>query len=93
MNIAPRRGEYREVICLKTLSIIHIDWGNIEVFEGQTYRECLSGYGYLKENICGDNGILIEINGYLWPFDEIYFITKSELRNTKIDEILFQQIV
>jgi hypothetical protein len=72
MNIAPRRGEYREVICLKTLSIIHIDWGNIEVFEGQTYRECLSGYGYLKENICGDNGILIEINGYLWLKFELF---------------------
>jgi hypothetical protein len=51
MNIAPQKGEYREVICLKTRSITHVDWGNIEVFEGQSYRECLSGFGYLKENI------------------------------------------
>ena len=87
MNIAPLRGEYREVICLKTRSIIHIDWGNIEVFEGQTYRECLSGYGYLKENICKDDCVLIEINGCLWPFDKKYFVTKSELRDKRLKEL------
>ena len=38
MNIAPHRGEYREVICLKTKSIISVDYGNIEIFEGKTYR-------------------------------------------------------
>jgi len=86
MNVAPLRGEYREVICLKTRSIIHIDWGNIEVFEGQTYRECLSGL-YLKENICKDDCVLIEINGCLWPFDKKYFVTKSELRDIKLKNI------
>lgn len=87
MNIAPIRGEYQEVICLKTRSIIHIDWGNIEVFEGQTYRECLSGFGFLKENICKDDCVLIEVGGHLWPFDKKYFVTKSELRDIKLTNI------
>ena len=55
MNTAPLRGEYKEVICLKDISINHIDWGSIEVFEGKSYRECLNGFGYLKENICKDD--------------------------------------
>ena len=87
MNIAPIRGEYQEVICLKTRSIIHLDWGNIEVFEGQTYRECLSGYGFLKENICKDDCVLIEVGGMLWPFDKSNFSTRSELRDIKLTNI------
>ena len=87
MNIAPLRGEYQEVICLKTRSIIHLDWGNIEVFEGQTYRECLSGYGFLKENICKDDCVLIEVGGMLWPFDKSNFATKSDLRDIKLTNI------
>jgi hypothetical protein len=87
MNVAPLRGEYQEVICLKTRSIIHLDWGNIEVFEGQTYRECLSGYGFLKENICKDDCVLIEVGGMLWPFDKSNFATKSELRDIKLTNI------
>jgi len=88
MNVAPLRGEYQEVICLKTRSIIHLDWGNIEVFEGQTYRECLSGYGFLKENICKDDCVLIELGGYLWPFPKSYFSTLIELRDNKINQLL-----
>ena len=87
MNVAPLRGEYQEVICLKTRSIIHLDWGNIEVFEGQTYRECLSGFGFLKENICKDDCVLIEVGGMLWPFDKSNFATKSELRDIKLTNI------
>lgn len=87
MNVAPLRGEYQEVICLKTRSIIHLDWGNIEVFEGQTYRECLSGYGFLKENICKDDCVLIEVGGMLWPFDKSNFATKSDLRDIKLTNI------
>jgi hypothetical protein len=86
MNIAPLTGEYKEVICLKTMSVIHIDCGNIEVFEGQTYRECLSGFGYLKEN-SKDDFALIEIDGYLWPFDKKHFGTLRELREKKLKEL------
>jgi hypothetical protein len=88
MNIAPHRGEYREVICLKTKSIISVDYGNIEIFEGKTYRECLSGFGFLKENIYSRDCVLIEIGGHLWPFDKKYFATKSELRDIKLNKIL-----
>lgn len=87
MNIAPKRAEYKEVICLKTQSITHIDWGNIEVFEGESYRECLSGFGYLKENICKDDCSLIEIGGSLWPFDKKHFGTLRELRENKLKEL------
>lgn len=88
MNISPRNGEYEDVICLKTRSIISIDFGNIEVIEGQTYRNCLSGYGYLKENISDNNHILIEIGGMLWPFYKKDFATLSELREIKINSLL-----
>ncbi len=88
---SPLRGEYKEVICLKNISITHIDcsnWvGNIEVFEGKSYRECLSGFGYLKENICKDDCILIEINGYLWPFNKKHFGTLRQLREKKLNEL------
>ena len=87
MNIAPLKGEYRELICLKTRSITHVDWGNIEVFEGQTYRECLSGFGFLKENICKDDCVLIEVGGHLWPFDKKHFGTLRELRERKLNDL------
>lgn len=88
MNIAPIGGEYKEVICLKTVSINHIDWGTVEVFEGKYYRECLSGFGYLKENICDGDCSLIEIDGYLWAFDKKNFGTLRELREKKLNNIL-----
>ena len=87
MNIAPRNGEYEDVICLKTRSIFSMDWGNVEVIEGQIYRNCLTGFGYLKENICKDDCVLIEVGGMLWPFDKSNFATKSELRDIKITEL------
>ena len=88
MNIAPLKGVYQEVICLKTRSIIHIDWGNIEVFEGKVYRECLSGFGFLKENICKDDYVLIQIGHCLWPFPKSNFSTLIELRDEKINQLL-----
>jgi len=88
MTTAPSRGEYKEVICLKTISINHIDWGDVEVLEGKFYRECLSGFGYLKENICDDDYCsLIEINGKLWPFDKKHFGTLRELREKKLKDL------
>lgn len=88
MYIAPTRGEWGELICLETRSIIHIDWGNVEVIEGKVYRECLSGFGFLKENICKDDCVLIELGGYLWPFPKSYFSTLIELRDNKINQLL-----
>ena len=87
MNTAPLRGEYKEVICFKNISITHIDWGIIEVFEGKSYRECLNGFGYLKENICNGDCTLIEIDGNLWPFDKKHFGTLRELREKKLNEL------
>ncbi len=87
MNIAPLKGEYREVVCLRTRSITHVDWGNIEVFEGKTYRECLSGFGFLKENICKDDCVLIEVGGHLWPFNKKDFETLRELRERKLNDL------
>ncbi len=86
MNIAPLKGEYKEVICLKTISINHIYWGTIEVFERQSYRECLSGFGFLKKN-SKDDCALIEIDGNLWPFDKKHFGTLRDLREKKLKEL------
>ena len=87
MNYAPMRGEYKEVICLKNISSTYVDWGSIEVYEGKFYRECLSGFGYLKENICDGDCALIEIDGNLWPFDKKHFGTLRELRERKLKEL------
>jgi hypothetical protein len=87
MNTAPLRGEYKEVICLKNISSTYVDYGSIEVFEGKFYRECLSGFGYLKENICDGDCTLIEIDGNLWPFDKKHFGTLRELREKKLNEL------
>jgi hypothetical protein len=91
-NYAPINGKYEDVICLKNMSIIDIDWGNynsfnIEVIEGKIYRNCLSGFGFLKKNICNDNQILIEIGGMLWPFLKGNFTTKDKLRDLKLKNI------
>ncbi len=69
--------EYEDVICLKTRSIISIDFGNIEVNEGQTYRSFLSG-----------NTLLIEIGGMFWPFYKKDFATLVELRERKLNSLL-----
>jgi hypothetical protein len=87
MNTAPLRGEYKEVICLKDISSTYVDWGTVEVYEGKFYRECLSGFGYLKENICDGDCTLIEIDGNLWPFDKKHFGTLRELREKKLKEL------
>jgi hypothetical protein len=94
MTTAPLRGEYKELICLKNISIDYVDWGTVEVHEGKYYKECLSGFGYFKENICkGDpdlteiNCALIEIDGQLWPFDKKHFRTLRELREKKLKEL------
>lgn len=81
MNIAPRNGEYEEVICIKSKEIIHIDWGNVEVIKGNTYRN-------YKENTCDDDNIIIEVGGMLWPFPKKNFSTIIEERDKKINVIL-----
>jgi hypothetical protein len=87
MTTAPLRGEYKEVICLKTVSSTYVDWGTVEVYEGKYYKECLSGFGYLKENICDGDCSLIEIGGNLWPFDKKHFGTLRELREKKLKDL------
>lgn len=88
MNAAPRNGKFIELICIKSKSIIHIDWGNVEIIQGKTYKNYLDGFGYLKENICDSNSILIEVGGQLWPFPQDHFSTIREIRDKKINEIL-----
>lgn len=88
MNMAPRNGEYEEVICIKSKEIIHIDWGNVEVIKGNTYKNYISGFGYLKENICSEDHLLVEVGGMLWPFPKKNFSTIIEERDKKINVIL-----
>jgi hypothetical protein len=72
---------------LKNISSTYVDWGTVEVFEGKFYRECLSGFGYLKENIGKGDCALIEIDGNLWAFDKKHFGTLRELREKKLKEL------
>lgn len=88
MNIAPRTGEYEEVICIKSKEIIHIDWGNVEVIKGNTYKNYISGFVYIQENICSEDHLLVEVGGMLWPFPKKNFSTIIEERDKKINQIL-----
>ena len=88
MNTAPRNAEYEEVICLESREVIHIDWGTIEVTKGNTYKSCLGGTGYLRENMGWDDDILLIMRGgMLWPFPKDLFATRAEIRDRRISEI------
>ncbi len=69
-----------EVICIKSKSAIHIDWGNFEVESGKVYKRLVekeeSEYFYIK---------------YVWcymPFPKSNFSTLIELRDDKINQLL-----
>jgi hypothetical protein len=75
---------YVEVFCLKNMSIIHIDLGNIEVIEGESYQS------YIGENLeewSPDNKFLVKVGSFLWPFDKKNFGTLRELRERKLNDL------
>jgi hypothetical protein len=74
---------YEEVVCLKDMSIIHIDMGNVEVKEGESY------YSFIGEqlNEWSETGFLIKVGAFLWPFDKKYFGTLRELREKKLKDL------
>jgi hypothetical protein len=84
MSLAPKNGTYEEVICLEDYYLFK---NGVKLLKGLTYRKCLSGYGYLKQNICGDDECLLEVNGFLWSVKENIFVTKNEWRELKLKSI------
>jgi hypothetical protein len=74
---------YEEVVCLKDMSIIHIDMGNVEVKEGESY------YSFIGEqlNEWSETGFLIKVGAFLWPFDKKHFGTLRELREKKLKDL------
>ena len=75
---------YEEVYCLKDMSMIHIDLGNIEVKEGESY------YSYVGEHLdewSPQNRFLVKVGAFLWPFDKKHFGTLRELRERKLKDL------
>jgi hypothetical protein len=75
---------YEEVYCLKDMSMIHIDLGNIEVKEGECY------YSYIGEYLdewSPQNRFLVKVGAFLWPFNKKHFGTLRELRERKLNDL------
>ena len=75
---------YEEVYCLKDMSMIHIDLGNIEVKEGESY------YSYVGEHLdewSPQNKFLVKVGSFLWPFDKKHFGTLRQLRERKLKDL------
>jgi hypothetical protein len=77
-------GLYEEVICLKSMSMIHIDLGNIEVKEGEVYQSYIGEY---LDEWSPQNRFLVKIGAFLWPFEKKHFGTLRELRERKLKDL------
>jgi len=77
-------GLYEEVICLKSMSMIHVDLGNIEVKEGEAYQSYIGEY---LDEWSPQNRFLVKIGAFLWPFDKKHFGTLRELRERKLKDL------
>lgn len=77
-------GLYEEVFCLKDMSIIHIDLGNVEVKEGESYQSYIGEY---LEEWSPQNKFLVKVGSFLWPFDKKHFGTLRQLRERKLNDL------
>jgi hypothetical protein len=77
-------GLYEEVYCLKDMSMIHVDLGNIEVKEGESYHSYI-GEEYLDE--WSPHRFLVKVGEFLWPFNKKHFGTLRELRERKLNDL------
>jgi hypothetical protein len=76
---------YEEVYCLKDMSMIHVDLGNIEVKKGESYYSYI-GEEYLDE-YSPQNRFLVKVGLFLWPFDKKHFGTLRQLRERKLNDL------
>ena len=77
-------GLYEEVFCLKDMSIIHVDYGNVEVKEGESYQSYIGEY---FDEWSPQNRFLIKVGAFLWPFDKKNFGTLRQLRERKLNDL------
>lgn len=77
-------GLYEEVYCLKDMSMIHVKFGRIDVKEGECYQSYIGEY---LEDWSPQNGFLIKVDSYLWPFNKKNFGTLRELRERKLNNL------
>lgn len=77
-------GLYEEVYCLKDMSIIHVDLGNVEVKEGEKYQSYI---GEHLEEWSPQNKFLVKVGAFLWPFDKKHFGTLRQLRERKLNDL------
>jgi hypothetical protein len=75
---------YEEVFCLKSMSILHVDYGNVEVKEGESYQ---SYVGEHLEEWSPQNKFLVKVGAHLWPFNKRNFGTLRELRERKLNDL------
>jgi hypothetical protein len=76
---------YEEVYCLKDMSMIHVDLGNIEVKKGESYYSYI-GEEYLDE-FSPQNRFLVKVGAFLWPFNKKHFGTLRELREKQLNDL------
>lgn len=72
--------ECGEFTCIKTKSMIHIDWGNVEIKEGTKYK-C---YNLPDE----EKYFFVNFFTIYFPFPKDHFSYISENRDKKINVIL-----
>ena len=77
MRMTRDTDQHEEVICLKSKSILHVDWGNFDVEEGKTY----------KRLVCGSEHSYIKFVWCYMPFPKEDFATLSEIRDKKITDL------
>ena len=78
------KGLYEEVYCLKDMSMIHVDFGRIDVKEGEFYQSYIGEY---LDDYSPQNGFLIKVGSYLWPFNKKNFEPLRELRERKLKDL------
>jgi hypothetical protein len=79
-----KEGVYEEVFCLKNMSMVHVDWGNVEVKEGESYQSYIGEY---LDEWSPENGFLVKVGTFLWPFNKKNFGTLRELRERKLNDL------
>lgn len=79
-----QEGLYEQVFCLKDMSMIHVDFGNVEVKEGEKYQSYI---GEHLEEWSPQNKFLVKVGSFLWSFNKKNFGTLRELRERKLNDL------
>ena len=76
MILAPKFG-YIRVKCIRSCKLIDEVWGDCSIYIDEWYDSIEQG-----------NIFLVKFNIGLCPYPKSYFLTESEVRDKKIDDII-----